>query len=100
MQIRKLSCGTKRQILLQCLHSNQEMKKLVLFATLQIILTILQRQWLKVFLHMKESQISRVKEDNKSDYYHLFIDKFFLTPTSFINGFQQNLDVMMLIDHP
>ncbi len=57
MQIRKLSCATKRQILLQCLHSTQEMKKLVLFATLQIILIILQRQWLKVFLHMKESQI-------------------------------------------
>jgi hypothetical protein len=36
MQIQKLSCGTKRQILLQRLHSNQEMKKMVLFATLQI----------------------------------------------------------------
>ncbi len=100
MQIRKLSCSTKRQILLQCLHSNQEMKKLVLFATLQITLIILQRQWLKVFLHMKKAKFSRFKEHSKSNYYHLFIDTFFLTPTSFLNRFQQNLDVMMLIDHP
>lgn len=32
--------------------------------------------------------------------YHLFIGTFFLTPTSFINGFRQNLDIMMLIDLP
>lgn len=33
--------------------------------------------------------------------YHLFfIGTFFLTPTSFINGFWQNLDIMMFIDLP
>jgi hypothetical protein len=31
---------------------------------------------------------------------HLFISTFFLTPTSFINGFRQNLDIMTLIDLP
>jgi hypothetical protein len=31
---------------------------------------------------------------------YLFIGTFFLTPTSFINGFRQNLDIMTLIDLP